>query len=197
MKENNKKPLRIELPEEIFTLFEDLSQEHYCEKPEQNNDTNAGISRALYWFEKHDCALISAWRKEDGLTKRINQERNQELCKALRRNKYGVIKVRGYYPEIGNKLSREESFFTVNFEKSSEDFFIDIRDLSETYNQDCFLFKKAGKDEKAFLYGTNDAFGRGKREELGPLQVKAVPVSRENSTRIGNKWILFKTLVEE
>ena len=197
MKGNIKKPLRIELPEEIFTLFEDISQEHYCERAEPDNDNNMSISRALYWFEKCDCAILSAWRNEDGLTKKKNQERNKELCNALRRNKYGVTSVKGYYSEAENGFTREASFFTVNFEKSSEDFFMDIRGLSEHYNQDCFLFKKAGKDEQAFLYGTNDNFGRGTKEYLGPLQVKAIPVNRENSTRIGNKWILFKTITEE
>ena len=197
MKGNINKPLRIELPEEIFNLFEDLSQEHFYKGCERNNDTNAGISRAMHWFEKCDCAILSAWRNEGDMTKRINQERNKALCNALRRNKYGVTSVKGYYSEKDNGFTREASFFTVNFEKSSEDFFMDIRGLSETYNQDCFLFKKAGKDEKAFLYGTNDDFGRGKREELGPLQVKAIPVNRENSTRIGNKWMLFKTVLEE
>ena len=197
MKRNIKKPLRIELPEEIFTLFEEISQEHCCDRPEQNNDTNAGISRARYWFEKKDCAILSAWRNEDAMTKKINQERNKELCNALRRNKYGVTAVQGYYSENGTRFTKEASFFIVNFEKSSEEFFVDIRNLSETYNQDCFLFKKAGKDENAFLYGTNDDFGRGRREMLGEFQVKAVPAGRENSTRIGNKWMLFKTIPEE
>lgn len=195
MKEKTKKPLRIELPEEIFTLFEDLCQEHFCERPEQNNDNNASISRALYWFEKCDCAILTAWRKKEK-TKAQNEEDNRTLQKTLRRNKYGVIKVRGYYPEIGSNLSREESFFSVNFEKSTDEFFSDIRNLSETYNQDCFLFKKAGTEEQAFLYGTNEEFGKGKREYLGELQIKATPRAYESSTKIGNKWILFKTIPE-
>lgn len=197
MKEDIQKSLRVELPEEIFTLFEQISQDHFYEGPERNNDNNLGISRALYWFEKCDCAILSACRNEEEMTKRKNQERNKELCNALRRNKYGVISVKGYYSEKDNGFTRETSYLTVNFEKSSEDFFRDIRGFSENYKQDCFLFKKAGKDEKAFLYGTNDDFGRGRREMLGEFQVKAVPPGRKNSTRIGNKWILFKTITEE
>ena len=196
MKKNNNKPLRVELPEEIFNLFEDLSKEHFYKGSERNNDTNAGISRAMHWFEKCDCAILTAWRKNEK-TKERNKENNRTLQQTLRRNKYGVIKVRGYYPEIGSNLSREESFFSVNFERSTDEFFSDIRILSETYNQDCFLFKKAGADEKAFLYGTNEEFGKGRREYLGELQIKATPVAYESSTKIGNKWIVFKTILEE
>lgn len=195
MKGNINKPLRVELPEEIFTLFEDLSHEHFYKGPERNNDTNTGISRALHWFEKCDCAILTAWRKKEK-PKGKNEEDNRTLQETLRRNKYGVIKVRGYYPEIGSDLSHEDSFFTVNFEKSTDEFFSDIRILSESYKQDCFLFKKAGAEERAFLYGTNDEFGKGKREYLGELQIKASPVVYESSTKIGNKWILFKSIPE-
>ena len=41
MKGNINKPLRLELPEEIFSLFEDLCQEHFYKGSERNNDTNA------------------------------------------------------------------------------------------------------------------------------------------------------------
>ena len=195
MKRKINKPLRVELPEEIFTLFEDISKDHYYKGSEKNNDTNAGISRALHWFEKCDCAILTAWRKKEK-TKKENKEDNRTLQQTLRINKYGVIKVKGYYPEIGNDLSNEESFFTVNFEKNSDEFFSDIRILSEYYKQDCFLFKKAGTEERAFLYGTNDEFGKGRREDLGEFQIKATPVAYESSTKIGNKWILFKTVQE-
>ena len=193
---NSVKPVMIDLPEEAYRIFEAISQEHPNQDSTRNNDTNAGISRALHWFEKCDCAILTAWRKREK-TRKMNQEDNKTLQQTLRRNKYGVIKVRGYYPEIGADLSREDSFFTVNFEKTTDDFFRDIRILSESYNQDCFLFKKAGADEQAFLYGTNDEFGKGNRKDLGELQIKATPVAQECSTKIGNKWILFKAAPEE
>lgn len=190
------KPLLIDLPEEAYRIFEEISQECPYQGIERDNDTNAGISRALHWFEKCDCAILTAWRKKEK-TKDQNKENNRILQNTLRSNKYGVTKVRGYYPELGSNLSSEESFFTVNFAKSTDEFFRDIRILSEGYNQDCFLFKKAGKEERAFLYGTNEEFGMGERKDLGALQVKSTPVEQESSTKIGNKWILFKAIPEE
>lgn len=151
------------------------------------SDSNASINRAFYWFDRCDCAILTAWRKNK--TRQQNDSDNRLLQQVLREKNYGVIKVRGYYAENGFNISKENSFLTVNFSGATRKFFNDIRHLSESYNQDCFLFKKAGQNETPVLIGTNNDFGKGKIKRLEVFKISIKPLTCKCATKIGNKWI--------
>ena len=94
-----------------------------------------------------------------------------ELQLQLRRLGYGVTKITGWYQEKDKEMSRENSFLTVNLNDESS-FREDIFKLSERYEQDCFLYKKAGYDTPAVYVYTNDAYGKkGSEKIIGRLRI--------------------------
>ena len=172
-------------PETLSNIEEMIKRNKYASHLSANNYST--VTRVLHWLELCDCAIISAWRKTKNREK--NDSDNRELQESLRKGKYGVIKMRGYYPEKGQSFSNENSFLTINLEKETIDFFGEIKSLSENYEQDCFLFKKAGIEEQAILVGTNKDFGIGVIKPFGPLKLSSTPLTDKSSTKIGNKWI--------
>ena len=130
---------------------------------------NASLNRAVYWINKTDCANITAWRSDNN--RAINDAHNRELQETLRAMGYGVIKLQGFYAEVGHDVSKENSFLV--FDRNDDPYFYDnLRMLSEKFNQDCFLYK-AAEEDIAYLIGTNEDFIRdhGERKEAGRLRI--------------------------
>ena len=165
------KDIEILLPSfEIDDLIEEKAVTE--EKPVINLDvipTNASLNRAVYWITKTDCANITAWRSDNN--RAINDAHNRELQETLRAMGYGVIKLQGFYAEVGHDVSKENSFLV--FDRNDDpNFYDNLRILSEKFNQDCFLYK-AAEEDVAYLIGTNEDFIRdhGERKEAGRLRI--------------------------
>ena len=103
--------------------------------------SNASLNRAIYWINKTDCANITAWRS--GNKRAINDANNRELQETLRTMGYGVIKLQGFYAEVGQDVSKENSFLVFD-QNDDPNFYENLRMLSEKFDQDCFLYKAAG-----------------------------------------------------
>ena len=166
-------------------------------------------SRVVRWMDDYDIAIITAFRGElknihnpqktlipdgmkegDSFTLSQNREKNRQLKARLLAKDYGVTTVHGSYIEgIGEDSSKEvaeESFFVVNI-KNNPQFFSDMFELSEYYNQDSFLYKP--KDGVAVLVGTNDADYPGYGEEYPQGDLTSLP--SKFMTRIKNACMAF------
>ena len=161
----------IQIPE---SDIEELLKEKVITKEDVDEEagrstSNASLNRAVYWINKTDCANITAWRS--GNNRAINDANNRILQETLRAMGYGVIKLQGFYAEVGHDVSKENSFLVFD-QNDDPDFYDNLRMLSEKFNQDCFLFKAADEDV-AYLIGTNDDFIRdnGERKEAGRLRI--------------------------
>jgi hypothetical protein len=122
----------------------------------------ASLSRIWRHNEKYDCAALSAFRKTDNCsigrkyTLQENLKRNKSLKSKLLINGYGVIAVKGVYPEGGKRVV-EASYFVIN-EYNVKNFFKDIIRFGEFFDQDSVLLIPKGTvngNAKAYLYGTN------------------------------------------
>ena len=111
------------------------------------------ITRAKTWFNTRDCAILTAWRQNKG--RKENDDNNRILQQRLRELGYGVTKVTGWYPEENREMARENSFLTVNL-NDEESFRDNLSELSELYDQECFLYKKSGYDTPAVYVYTKD-----------------------------------------
>jgi hypothetical protein len=185
------KVIDISLPEEEI---EDLVHIDVLSHDEGSDDasglaetyaTNASLNRAVYWITTTDCANITAWRS--GNKRAINDANNRELQETLRAMGYGVIKLQGFYAEVGHDVSKENSFLVFD-QNDDPNFYDNLRMLSEKFDQDCFLFK-AADDDVAYLIGTNEDFIRenGERSEAGRLRIgniDAITYSEIGSGRI-------------
>lgn len=174
----------------------------------------SSINRIFDWINKYDIACISASRKyyrnatgrtlddrpreykySDMLYKYSNKEnrnRNNHLKAVLLKMGYGVTSILGSYIETntekGNFEKNEQSFLVVNINNDS-DFFMNIFQLAEFYNQDSFLYKKADSDD-AFLIGTNEGDFPGYMEKVytGKLHSN---IDTEFFSRLGNRSFAF------
>ena len=180
----------IQIPE---SDIEKLLNENVITKEEVGKDTgrsasNASLNRAVYWINKTDCANITAWRS--GNKRAVNDANNRELQETLRAMGYGVIKLQGFYAEVGQDVSKENSFLVFD-QNDDPNFYDNLRMLSEKFNQDCFLFKAADEDI-AYLIGTNDDFIRdnGERKEAGRLRIGNL--SAKIYSEIGSGRISFE-----
>ena len=142
--------------------------------------TESSISRTYEHIMNHDTAFITGFRDDTGdVTKCMqghskteeNYKRNKQLKAVLLNKGYGVTSVDGTYIEdFGTdaaKEVKEDSYFVVNL-KDNPNFKDDLRELSEHYCQDSFLFVPRG-GEQSFLVGTNKAEfpGYGNEVETG------------------------------
>lgn len=146
------------------------------------------VQRARSWLNNCDCAILTAWRS--GKSRRENDENNRKMQRALREYGYGVAKVRGCYQEIGYDVSKENSFLTFDLMYDSDKFLENVYNLSEKFEQDCFLYKKAGYDEPAVTIGTNDKHGKGKIKLAGRLHIGNL--SAKDYIEIGSGRITFE-----
>ena len=128
------------------------------------------ITRAKTWFNTRDCAILTAWRQDKG--RKENDENNRMLQQRLRKFGYGVTKVTGWYPEENRAMARENSFLTVNL-NDEESFRDNLSELSELYEQECFLYKKSGYDTPAVYVYTKDVdeYQKGDVKLLGRLRI--------------------------
>lgn len=168
------KEIEILLPD--FEIEELMEQKLILEEPKplvtghglEIIPTNASLNRARHWLTTVNCATLSAWRK--GHSRETNDSLNRELQKQLRDFEYGVIKLKGFYQEVGKEADFENSYLTFDLH-TDPDFYNNIRYLSESFNQDSFLYK-AANDELAYIIGTNEAYIKkyGERSEAGRLR---------------------------
>ena len=149
---------------------------------------NASLNRAVYWIKKTDCANITAWRS--GNKRAINDANNRELQETLRAMGYGVIKLQGFYAEVGQDVSKENSFLVFD-QNDDSNFYENLYKLSEKFDQDCFLYK-AAEEDVAYLIGTNEDFIRdnGERVEVGRLHIGSL--SAKTYSEIGSGRISFE-----
>ena len=130
------------------------------------------------------------------------KQRNAMMKAFLLSKGYGVIAIKGVYPESntdenGNAtldLSKpgdiEDSFFVINL-KYDPGFYDNLFRLSEYYNQDCFLYKSRNSKD-AFLVGTNlsDFPGYKKRYNVGNFFDKVIST---NMSRLGSNGFAFSS----
>lgn len=122
----------------------------------------------------------------------MNKKRNKALKAYLLDLGYGVTSVDGNYIEGHGTpealLSSEKSFVVVNLNGDS-DFYSRIFQVSEYYNQDCFLYM-AREWSEAVLVGTNrcDYPGYGNKEKLGKFRYN---VDHYAYTGVGNRTFSF------
>ena len=152
-------------------------------------NVNANLSRALGWLTKCDCVILTAWRS--GKLRKENDDNNRELQLKIRSYGYGVSKVRGCYTEIGKPTTRENSFLVFAKELGDKLFYDRIFELSAHYEQDCFLYKPAGRMETAYLIGTNEDFisQYGRKKVAGKLRIATMEANEYS--RIGSGKICF------
>lgn len=150
--------------------------------------SNASLNRAVYWITTTDCANITAWRS--GNKRAINDANNRELQETLRALGYGVIKLQGFYAEVGHDVSKENSFLVFD-QNDDPNFYENLYKLSEKFDQDCFLYK-AAEEDIAYLIGTNEDFIRdnGERVEAGRLRIGNL--SAKIYSEIGSGRISFE-----
>ena len=147
---------------------------------------NYSLNRSVHWLNNRNCAIISAWR--GNYNREENDKRNFELQKALRGYGFGVIRVKGCYPEIGKDVEKENSFLVIDLE-DTPDFAERIYEQSEHYEQDCFLYKPI--DEKtAYLIGTNDRFGKDRIDVAGILHINSL--TAEQYSEVGSGRLSFE-----
>lgn len=179
---------RVELSEDVL---QSLCEKNIIAENTQPlwGDTNANLSRALGWLTKCDCAILTAWRS--GKLRKENDDNNRELQLKIRSYGYGVSKVRGCYTEMGKPTSRENSFLVFAKTLGDRLFYDRIFELSARYEQDCFLFKPAGRAETAYLIGTNERFisQYGQKKVAGKLSLASMEASEYS--RIGSGRICF------
>ena len=139
------KLIDIQIPE---SEIEELLNENVITKEDVGEVTgrsasNASLNRAVYWITTTDCANITAWRS--GNKRAINDANNRILQKTLRAMGYGVIKLQGFYAEVGQDVSKENSFLVFD-QNDDPKFYENLYKLSEKFEQDCFLFKAVDEE---------------------------------------------------
>ena len=184
------KLIDIQIPE---SEIEELLNEKVITKEDVGEETgrsasNASLNRAVYWITTTDCANITAWRS--GNKRAINDANNRILQETLRAMGYGVIKLQGFYAEVGQDVSKENSFLVFD-QNDDPKFYENLYKLSEKFEQDCFLFK-AVDEEVAYLIGTNDDFIKenGERKEAGRLHIGNLDA--KTYSKIGSGRISFE-----
>ena len=180
----------IQIPE---SEIEELHKGQIIVKEETDEATgrsasNASLNRAVYWISKTDCANITAWRSDNNRAQ--NDANNRDLQETLRSMGYGVIKLQGFYAEVGRDVSKENSFLVFD-QNDDPNFYENLYNLSKKFNQDCFLYK-AAEEDVAYLIGTNEAFIRdnGERVEAGRLRIGNL--SATTYSKIGSGRISFE-----
>ena len=149
-----------------------------------NKGVACSIERARTWFNTRDCAILSAWRQ--GKLRKENDDNNRMLQQRLRELGYGVTKVTGWYPEENREMARENSFLTVNL-NDEESFRDNLSELSELYDQECFLYKKSGYDNPAVYVYTKDVdeYQKGDVKLLGRLRIGNMDADAYSQIRAG------------
>lgn len=106
-------------------------------------------------FLTHNCAILTAFRGAYNLKENLGRN----ICLKDDMDALGLKykPVRGCYREADQEYVNIEYCFFIYTDSNVEDFFASIYALSEKYEQDSFLYKRAGINRTAFLIATNDA----------------------------------------
>ena len=117
-------------------------------------------------FKKFNCAIFTAFR--GGYTLDENLHRNSLLKADMESLGMTFRPVNGCYREADWEYpSIEYCYFVYNAEKSdSQSFFEKAYLLSAKYDQDCFLYKRAGINRTAFLVATTESGRRDLRAKI-------------------------------
>ena len=178
----------IKLPTEEIESYEDIGAFSNSENTldDDGNLIQSGhacsVKRAETWFNTCDCAILTAWR--GGKSRKTNDDNNRKLQRRLRELGYGVTKITGWFAEKDKEVARENSFLTVNLNEE-DSFRNNIYELSELYEQDSFLYKKAGRDTPAVLVHTNDDTGKGTEKLAGRLRIGNMEANVYSQIRAG------------
>ena len=118
-------------------------------------------------FKKYNCAIFTAFR--GGYTLEENEERNARLKADMEACGMTFRPVNGCYREADWEYpSVEYCYFVYDAdEKQSQQFFEKAYTLSAKYDQDSFLYKRAGINRTAFLVATTEA---GRKDLHGDLK---------------------------
>ncbi|MDO4190526.1 MAG: hypothetical protein Q4D14_02400 [Bacteroidales bacterium] len=118
-------------------------------------------------FKKYNCAIFTAFR--GGYTLEENLERNAQLKADMEQRGMAFRPVNGCYREAEWEYPCVEyCFFVYNADKSkNKAFFEHAYQLSAKYDQDSFLYKRAGINRTAFLVATTDA---GRKDLKGDIK---------------------------
>jgi hypothetical protein len=158
----------------------------------------SSLNRIYSHIMEHDCAVITAFRKElincfsnetsEELKLRDNKSRNKGLKAALLYLKYALTKVEGSYIENyladNQKEVLEDSYFVVNL-KDDPKFIENIVKLGEIFCQDSVMIMEKG-GQNNYLVGTNfHTFpGYGETRELGHFKPA---IEAEFMTKVGGR----------
>ena len=171
----------------------------------------SSINRMLQWLKDCDCAFISAFRTElkdirdmnatylgpdekeqwqvgKQFTHEENRQKNKLMVAELLQLGYGIIKLKGVYPEGMTDETSEESYLVVN-RNDDEDFLSNLLRISEYYNQDSIYYKEKGKT-KGNLIGTNNC-GWPEYHEKGDDSELKIGTASNYMSRMGNKAFAF------
>lgn len=124
---------------------------------EHDKHSTPRIEEAEKAFLIHNCVILTAFRGGNTLSQNI--ERNERLKADMETEGLSYRPVMGCYREADwEYASIEYCFFIYNNEEhNAQVFFEKAYRLSEKYEQDSFLYKRAGINRTAFLIATNDA----------------------------------------
>lgn len=108
-------------------------------------------------FKKFNCAIFTAFR--GGYTLEENQRRNARLKQDMELAGMTFRPVNGCYREAEWEYPCIEYCYFVYNDNSAENFnfFANVYRLAAKYDQDSFLYKRAGINRVAFLVATTDA----------------------------------------
>lgn len=125
------------------------------------------LDEAQVAFISYNCAIFTAFR--GGFSLEENVVRNSMLRADMDRLGLNYRPVDGCYKEAEMEhVVKEYCFFVVKPENLlAEEFFTHAYRLSEKYEQDCFLYKRAGFQKTAFLVATTDS---GRQDLLGDIR---------------------------
>lgn len=125
------------------------------------------MEEAVDAFKKYNCAIFTAFR--GGYTLEENIERNERLKADMEACGMKFRPVNGCYREADWEYpSVEYCYFVYDAdEKQSLHFFEKAYTLSAKYEQDCFLYKRAGINRTAFLVATTEA---GRKDLHGDIK---------------------------
>lgn len=122
-----------------------------------DTDSTPSMGEAEDAFKKYNCAIFTAFR--GGYTLAENLERNARLKADMEARGLSFRPVDGCYREADWEYTcKEYCFFVYDVDgRQSRQFFEKIYSLSAKYDQDSFLYKRAGINRTAFLVATTEA----------------------------------------
>lgn len=122
-----------------------------------DTDSTPSMGEAEDAFKKYNCAIFTAFR--GGYTLAENLERNAHLKADMEAYGMKFRPVNGCYREADWEYPCVEyCYFVYDADKNkSRQFFEKAYTLSAKYNQDSFLYKRAGINRTAFLVATTEA----------------------------------------